>query len=113
MAKKKSKKSGSKKSKKSKKVESYEFELPGDGSLEIIKLFDFQEHGEKNASATALQLVQWNDSEPVYEKRGLYRKQKEADEAGEDITDMPWRIGKCKGMTEKELGKILNSKSSD
>ena len=108
----------SKKSKKNKKdngvPESYDFVAPGDAKIKVIRVFDFTEHGEKNASATVLQLVQWNESEPVYEKRSLYRQEKMMEEHdADDITEVPWRIGKTKGITEAELGKILNAKAND
>jgi len=115
MAKKKSAKKSSKKtSKKGNGVpESYEFKAPGDAEIDVRMIFDWQDHGEKNATATVLQLVSWNGGEPVYEKRKLYRNENMVDEfkAG-DITEVPWHIGKKAGITESDMGKILNAKAN-
>jgi len=107
---KKSKKSKSKKSKKSEKavVDSYDVELPGDAELEIDTIYSFEQHSDK--SATVVQFVKWNGGTPTYEKRTLYRKQSQIDEAGGDPDECAWRVGKCKGFYEKDLACILKAK---
>ena len=104
------KKKSKKKSKKSKSNgDSYEFKAPGDAKIEVIKVIDFTEHGENHTTATVLQLAKWNDGDEQYEKRQLYRKQSMIEEFEvEDITEVPWHVGKLKGITPEEMGKMLS-----